>query len=207
MESLDGLVDVSNFAFAEVLDITVFSLGNTENVDVSLLDLDDSFTAMAFFEAVSLVLFSALVKAFNVTSEFSSNLIGSLSEVLSHGFLSLLMLFLGNLEFFSSSLEESIVGLTKVLNISLVFLGKSLFSWKWKFIEVGSTSGFSFNALGHHFVVLSIKLSIEDERVNALSGDFFVAVSGNGLFIEENDVILSNWFVVFSEDDVLSNFV
>ena len=204
---MDGLVDVSNFAFAEVLDITVFSLGNTESVDVSLLDLDDSFTAMAFFEAVSLVLFSAFVKAFNVTSEFSSNLLGSLSEVLSHGFLSLFVFCLGNLEFISSSLEESFVGSTKVLNISLVFLGKLVFIGLWEFIEVGSTSGFTFNALGHHFVVLSIILSIEDVRVNALSGDFFVAVSGNGLFLEENDVILSNWFVVFSEDDVLSNFV
>jgi hypothetical protein len=204
---LDGLVDISNFAFAEVLDITVFSLGNSHGVDVSFLDLDDSFTAMAFFEAVSLVLFSALMKAFNITSEFSSNLLGSLSEISSHGFLSLLVLCLGNLEFFSSSLEKSFVGSTKVLNIGLVFLGKSLLSWLWKFIEVGSTSGFSFNASSHHFVVNGIKFSIEDERVNALSSDFFVAVSGNGLFLKENDVILSNWFVVFSEDDVLSNFV
>ena len=112
------------------MDITVFSLDNTEGVDVGLLDLDDSLTAVALFEAVSLVLFSAFVEALDITSEFSSDLSGSLSEVSSHGGFSLLVLLVGNLEFISGSLEEFSIGLLKVVGIGVVFIGKGfLFCW------------------------------------------------------------------------------
>ena len=108
------------------MDVSIFSLDNSEGVDVGLLDLDDSLTAVALLEAVSLVLFSAFVEALDITSEFGSDLLGSGSEVSSHGGFSLLVLLLCNLEFFSSSLEESSVGLLKVVNIGVVFLGKGL---------------------------------------------------------------------------------
>lgn len=153
------------------------------------------------------MLFSAFVKAFNVTSEFSSNLLSSLSEISSHGGLSLFVSFFSLLEFLTGSLEESRISFFKVSNISLVFLGKSLFGWFWEFCEIGSTSGFVLNAIFHNLMSLFVPFSSENISINTLSGDFFVAVSRNGELIEESDVILSNWFVVFSEDDVFSNFV
>jgi hypothetical protein len=204
---LDSLVDVSNFVFAEVLDITVFSLDDTVGVDVGLLDGDDSLSAMAFLEAVSFVLFSAFVEAFDVTSEFLGNLTGSSSEILSHLFLSHFVLSLGNFEFFSGSLEESFVGTLKVINIGVVFIGKSFLLEFWEVIEMGSTSGSLFNAIFHSLVGLGVPVSFKDISVDAFGGDFFVAGAINGKFFEVNDVILSDWFVVFSEDNVLSNFV
>jgi hypothetical protein len=204
---LDSLVDVSNFASIKVLDVTVFSLDNTVGVDVGLLDGDDSLSAMAFLEAVSFVLFSASMEAFDVTSEFLGNLSGGSSEILSHLFLSSFVLFMGNLKFFSSSLEKSRVSTLKVINIGVVFVGKSFFSWCWELIVMCGTSGFTFNAGFHSLVGLGVPVSIKDIGVDAFSGDFFVARTVNGKLLEENDVILSDWFVVFSEDNVLSNFV
>lgn len=204
---MDSLVDVSNFVFAEILDITVFSLDNTVGVDVGLLDGDDSLSAMAFLEAVSFVLFSAVMEAFDVTSEFVGNLLGSSSEILSHLFLSHIVLSLGNFEFFSGSLEESFVGTLKVINIGVVFIGKSFLLDCWEVIVSSGTSGSLCNAIFHSLVGNVVPVSFKDIGVDAFGGNFFVAGTVDGKFLEENDVILSDWSVVFSEDNVLSNFV
>jgi len=207
LESSDGFVDSLNFFFAEVLDISIFSLDNSVGVDVGFLNSNNSLSAMASLEAVSFILFSTFVKAFSVATEFGSNLLGSSSEIGSHGLNSNLVLVLSNLKLFTSSLEKSFVGVLEVSNIGVVFSGKSFLLSCWKFSEIGGTSGFVFNALNHKLMLNFIVLSIENILVNALGGNFFIAFSGNGELLEENDVIFSNWFVVFSEDDVFSNFV
>lgn len=204
---MDGLVDSDNFVFVKVLDVTVFFLDNTVGVDVGLLDRDGSLSAMAFLEAVSVILFSTCVKAFSVASEFGSNLSGSFSEIGSHGSLSSLVLSLGNLKFSFSSLEEFSISSLKVFDIGVIFLGKSFFSWSWKFSVIGGASGFIFNTGNHNSMGLFVPVSLKDIGINALGSNFLVAFSGDGKFIEENDVILSNWFHVFSENNVLSNFI
>jgi len=162
---------------------------------------------MASLEAVSIILFSTFVKAFSVATEFGSNLSGSFSVIGSHGSNSHLVLVLSNLELITSLLPKSFVGFVEVFDIGVVFIGKSLLLGLWKFSVIGGASGFIFNAINHNLMFLFVKLSTEDILVNALGGNFFIAFSGNGHLLEENDVILSDWFVVFSEEDILSNFV
>ena len=180
---MDGLVDSSNLFLVEVLDITVFSFDDTVGVNVGLLDGDSSLSAMAFLEAVSVILFSASVEAFGVATEFGSNLSGSSSEVGSHGSLSSFMLSFSNLKFGSSSLEKFTVGLLEVVNISVVFVGKSLLHWLWEFSVIGGASGFIFNASNHNSVGVltffgsSIKVSSEHVSVDALGSDLLVAFS------------------------------
>lgn len=89
----------------------------------------------------------------------------------------------------------------------MVSIGKSLFLGLWKFSIIGGASGFIFYAINHNLMSLWAELSIENILVNACGGNFFIAFSGNGELLEENDVILSDWSVVFSEEDILSNFV
>ena len=72
---------------------------------------------------------------------------------------------------------------------------------------MSSAISFTFNTLFHGLFGLWGEVSTKDVSVDAFSGDFLVAFSGNGEFLEENDVILSNWFHVFSEDDVFTDFV
>jgi len=104
LESSDGFVDSLNFFWAEVLDISIFSFDNSVGVDVSLLNSNDSLSAMASLEAVSIILFSTFVKAFSVATEFGSNLLGSFLEIGSHGSNSHVVLLLSNLELLTSSL-------------------------------------------------------------------------------------------------------
>jgi len=162
---------------------------------------------MASLEAVSIILFSTFVKAFSVATEFGSNLGGSSSVIGSHGSNSHVVLLLSNLELLTSSHFKSSVGIVEVIDIGVVFIGKSFLLGLWKFSVIGGASGSIFYAINHHLMSFWVILSIEDIFVNAIGGNFFIAFSGNGELLEENDVILSDWFVVFSEDDILSNFV
>jgi len=162
---------------------------------------------MAFFKAVSVILFSAGVKTFGVASEFSSNLLSSLSEVSSHGSLSSFVSSLSLLKFNFGSFEKFRISSLKVVNISIIFISKSLFLSSWEFGPVGGASGFIFNTLGHGGMSLFIELSRKNVSINTLSSNFLVACTTHGELIEESNMILSDWFVVFSEDDVFSNFV
>lgn len=204
---MDGLVDSLDLFSVKVLDISVFSLDDTVGVDEGFLNGNDTLSAVASLEAVSVVLFSAFVKAFNVTSEFTSNLTGSSSEIGSHGFNSLFVFGSSLLKFSTGSLEKFAVSSFEVVNISVIFFGEGLFVSFWKFSEIGGASGFILNAINHNLMGLLVPVSLKNIGVNALGGNFFVAVSRDGKLLEENDVILSDWFVVFSEDDVFSNFV
>jgi len=189
------------------LDISVFFLDNTEGVDVGLLDLDDSISTKALFEAVSVILFSALLKAINIATEFFSNFNSSDLVIGSHSFYSGIVCFLSNQEFSISLFQKSNISILEVAFISVVFLDKSIFLGLWKFAESGGAFGFGFNTSSHLFMVLPIIITGKDIRVNALCGNSLVAITADGKFIEESDLILSDWFQVLSEDDVLSNFV
>ena len=163
LESSDGFVDSLNFFWADVLDISIFCLDNSVCVDVGLLNFNDSLSAMASLEAVSIILFSTFVKAFSVATEFGSNLGGSSSVIGSHGSNSFVVLLLSNLELFTSSNFKSCVGIVEVIDIGVVFIGKSFLLGLWKFSVIGGASGFIFYAINHHLMSFWVILSIEDE--------------------------------------------
>lgn len=200
------------------MDISVFSLDDSEGVDVGLFDGDNSLSAVALLEAVSVILFSASVEAFNVTSEFLGNLTSSLSEVGLHSGLSGFVLLLGNLEFFTGFLPKGLISVFEVSDIGLVVVSKSLLLGLWKVVKFGGATSFFRNALEHLFVHALIWTSTfhgwwssafwaDKEVVDTLSGNFFVASTFDGELIEEGNVVFSDWFHVFTEDNVFSNFV